>query len=331
MTKCFVTGGTGFVGSYIVKILAKRGHDVTVLVRESSKFDLLDGVSFSKCVGDVTDAETLLNGIPDDTEWLFHNAGIMADWGGKAKFYPVNVEGTRNILEAIRQKDIPKLIYTSSTAVYGFPNEQEPMMEDHSWAPMNTYQRSKATAEELILEYSENYGVKATRIRPPTVLGKGDMFTGPQIIERLKDEAMVMFGGGDNLQSFAHGEDVGECIVLAAENFDEAVGNAYNVVSFTCQFREFIESVADELGVSKEFQNFPYTPALGLGKMSAGLYRAFHRKKAPLITPFIVKLFGSNYVIGAEKARNDLGYVPRWDLATTVTDMVKWGGYVKPR
>jgi UDP-glucose 4-epimerase len=183
-----VTGGTGFVGSYIIKLLSEGKHDVTLLKRVSSNIDLLDGLTFNSVVGDITDPISLEEGVPEETEWFFHNAAIMKDWGGKSDFYPVNVEGTRNVLEVIRKKDIPKLIHTSSTAVYGFPNIKDPLTEDAPWKPMNTYQRSKAAAENLIQEYEETYGIKATMIRGPTVLGKGDMFTGPQLVERIKDE-----------------------------------------------------------------------------------------------------------------------------------------------
>ncbi len=331
MVNCFVTGGNGFVGSHIVRQLCDRGHDVMLLLRESSKLDLLDGLSYSKTLGDVTDFESLNRGISEDIEWLFHNAAIMADWGSKKHFYPVNVEGTRNILEVVRMKDIPQLIYTSSTAVYGFPNKSQPMIEDDEWAPINNYQKSKTEAEKLIIEYTENYGVKATRVRPPTVVGKGDLFTGPQIIDFLKRESMVTFGGGENLQSFVHGEDVGSCIVLAAENFSKSQGQAYNVSSFTVTFKEFIDSLADELNVSKNYRNFPYTAALGMGKIVGGLYRAFNKRNAPLIHDFLVKLFGTTYIVSNQKAMEQLGFKPKWDLESTAKDMVEWGGYVKPR
>lgn len=331
MTYCFVTGGTGFVGSHIVRLLAEKGHNVNVLVRETSKLDLIDGISYTKCLGDVTDASSLESCITNDIEWLFHNAAIMAEWGGKSKFYPVNVDGTKNILEVVRKKDIPQLIYTSSTALYGFPNKSEPMMEDDKWAPMNYYQKSKTAAEVLITEYEKAYGIKATRIRPPTVLGHGDMFTGPQIIERIKNEEMVTFGGGNNLQSFVHGRDVAECLVLAAEKFNKSADHAYNVISFTCKFIEFIGAIADEVGAKKKFQNYPYRVAVGLGRVSSGLYSTLQREKAPLLTDFVVKLFGSNYIIGVDKAKNELGFEPKWDLKSTVKDMVDWGGFVKPR
>ncbi|MDF1538462.1 MAG: NAD(P)-dependent oxidoreductase [Candidatus Thorarchaeota archaeon] len=331
MTNCFVTGGTGFVGSHIVRQLAEKGHNVKVMARETSKLDLIDGLTYTKCIGDVTDAASLDANITEDIEWLFHNAAIMAEWGSKEKFFPVNVDGTQNILEVVRKKDIPQLMYTSSTAVYGFPHKLEPMLEDDEWAPMNYYQKSKAAAETLITEYAKAYGIKAVRIRPPTVLGRGDMFTGPQIIERLKNEEMVTFGGGKNHQSFVHGSDVAECLILAAENFEKAAGNAYNVVSFSSRFIDFLEALADEVGVERKFQNYPYKVTLGLGKMTAGICGALGREKAPLLTDFVVKLFGSNYVVSGDKVRNELDFEPKWNLASTVKDMVDWGGEVKPR
>ncbi len=331
MVRSFVTGGTGFVGSYIVKLLSEGNHDVTILKRTSSNLDLLDGLTFKSVVGDVTNPKSLEEGVPEDTEWFFHNAAIMKDWGGKSQFFPINVEGTRNVLEVIRKKDIPKLIHTSSTAVYGFPNVKEPLAEDAPWKPMNTYQKSKAAAETLIREYEETYGIRATMIRGPTVLGKGDMFTAPQIIDRIKEGNMFTFGGGNSLQSYAHGEDFAKCLLLAAEKFNEAAGNAFNVTSFTCAFRELLETIADEVNASKDFTNIPYAPSVAMGAAAAGLYRAFHRKNAPLLTSFRAKLFGSTYIIDSTKAREILGYEPKWNLQTTVKDMVEWGGSIKAR
>ncbi|MFX0108774.1 MAG: NAD-dependent epimerase/dehydratase family protein [Candidatus Hodarchaeota archaeon] len=331
MVSCFVTGGSGFVGSHIVRLLKEKRHEVTVLVRSSSSLELIDELTVSKAIGDVTDPTTLQIAVPEDTEWFFHNAAIMADWGGKSHFYPVNVEGTRNVLEIMRIHDIPSLIYTSSTALYGFPNKKEPLTEDAPINPTNNYQRSKTDAENLIWEYAMDYGIRTTAVRAPTVIGKGDLFTGPQLIERIRIGKMVTFSGGTNIQTYTHGEDFARCLILAAENIQASAGKAYNAVSFTCQFKEFLDTLADELGVPKRYQNFPYGPTLALGAIAAGIYRAFHRRNAPLITPFRVRLFGSNYIIDGSRAKEELGFEPRWDLQSTVKDMVKWGGYVKAR
>ncbi len=331
MTRCFITGGTGFIGSHIVRTLIERKHEVTTLIRKSSNLDLIEGLGAKTVIGDVTDPESLDEGISGDIEWLFHNAAVMSDWGSDEHFYPINVEGTRNILEIVRKKDIPQLIYTSSSAVYGFPNESEPMTEDHSWNPMNGYQKSKAESESLVREYVGDYGIKVSIVRPPTVLGYGDMFTGPLFIDYLKNEKMVVFGGGKNIQSIAHGHDVARLLILTAEKFDKAAGNAYNAVSFTTEIRFLFEALADELGVSKKFRSLPYRIAVGMGKMMGGLYSAFHRRNAPLITEFRVKVLGSNYIMDGTKAELDLGFIPKWDLQSTVQDMIIWGGFVKPR
>ncbi len=331
MVKCLVTGGNGFVGSHIVRLLVNRGHDVSVLLRDSSSIELIKDLPFTKVIGDVTDKQSLEQVISNDIEWLFHNAAVMADWGGKSHFYPVNVEGTRNILEEVRKKDIPRLIFTSSTAVYGFPNKDEPIDEKAPWKPMNTYQKSKAESESLIREYISEYGVRASMVRAPVVVGRGDMFTGPQIIERLKNGNMVTFGGGNNVQSYVHGEDFANCLILTAENFEKANENAYNVKSFDCTMTQFLDATATELGVEKKYMNIPYGFAVATGSFLEGLYRAFNRKNAPALTSFRVKMFGSKYLIDTTKAMQELGYEPKWNLETTVRDMVEWGGFVKPR
>ncbi|TFG99609.1 MAG: NAD-dependent epimerase/dehydratase family protein [Candidatus Thorarchaeota archaeon] len=331
MVRCFVTGGTGFVGSHIIRQLTYRNDDVLVLVRESSNFDLIEGLPHKKVIGDVTNIESLEIGIPDDTEWLFHNAAIMSDWGGKKHYFDVNVDGTRNILEVMRKKDIPCLIYTSSTAVYGFPNLSAPMGENTPWKPMNNYQKSKASAETLVRQYMADYGIKAAIVRAPSVFGIGDMFTGPQLIEFIQKGSMVTFGGGMNQQSYSHGEDFARLLVLCAEKFGVASGNSYNVTSFDCIFKEFLGALADELGVEKNFRKMPYYLSLAMGSFLGRLYKAFNRKNAPLLTAFRVKLFGSTYLIDTTKAEQELGYKPKWDMLSTVKDIVEWGGVVKPR
>jgi len=154
----------------------------------------------------------------------------MVDWGGRQHFFPVNVGGTKNVLEVIRKKDIPKLIYTSSTAVYGFTNTEELMSEEQSYRPEGFYQKSKLAAEEIIKEFSENCGIKATMVKLPTIVGHGDMYTSPMLLEYVKNGNMVYFGEDTNTNSFAHAEDVARLLVLAAEEFKISQNKAYNVI-----------------------------------------------------------------------------------------------------
>jgi nucleoside-diphosphate-sugar epimerase len=309
--------------------LTEKGYNVDVLVRKTSTFRLIEDLPVSKSVGDITDLDSILRGVSKDTEWFFHNAARMSDWGGKARQWPINVEGTRNALEVARTKDVERFIYTSSTALYGFSGEE--MDEDSPRRPYQAYQESKLAAEELVWEYAREYGIKATAVRPPSVVGHGDMYTGPQLISALKSGTWVYFGDGNNRQSFAHGEDVASLLILAADKIDKAQGNAYNVTSFVTEMRTFIEALADEIGVSKNFRKIPYRLAWGMGKTAEGLYRAFNRKNSPILTTFRVKLFGLDYCVDDSRVRKELGYEPRWDFSSTIKDMVAWGGEYKPR
>lgn len=331
MVECFVTGATGFVGSHVTRLLIEKGHSVSILAREESDHHLLKGLEYRTSHGNITDAESIRKAVPSDVEWLFHNAAIMAEWGTKSKYFPVNVEGTRNILEVVRRLDIPQFIHTSSTAVYGFPNTEEKIREDSAFNPENAYQESKLAAEELIHEYQDNYGIRASMVRAPAVVGHGDMYTTPQLIEYAKTDGMVLFSGGLNMQTIAHGEDFARCLILTAENFSKAAGNAYNVGSFTCQWKEFCEALTAEAGAEPKYRNYPYSVALGLGIIAERLFRAFNRKHPPILTAFRVKMFGTQYVLDLSKAKEHLGYEPKWNLQSTVQDMVQWGGFVKPR
>ena len=330
VVNCFVTGGTGFVGSHLMRLLTNKGHEVKALVRKTSDTSLIDGLPYKAVVGDVRDKDSFLQGA-QDCEWFFHNAAIMSDWGGKPHFYPVNVEGTRNVLEVVRKNDISRLIHTSSTAVYGLQNSIKPLQEDSPKRPFGAYQQSKLAAEDLIRQYMTDYGIKATMVRPPTILGKGDMYTGPLLIQYLKSGQMMYFGDGSNLHSVVHGEDAARCLVTAAERFDKAAGNAYNVTSFTVEWRVLIEAIAQELNEPLKVRKFPYRIAYGLGALLGGLYRAFLRTDPPVLTTFRVKVFGSHLSIDDSKARTELGYEPSWDLESTAKDVVEWGGKIKPR
>jgi nucleoside-diphosphate-sugar epimerase len=142
---------------------------------------------------------------------------------------------------------------------------------------------------------------------------------------------MVLFGDGSNIQSFAHAEDVARCLILAAENPSKSMGEAFNVISFTSTYKEFVDAVVSELGVAINYRRIPYRVALGIGRLLGGIYSGLHRPNSPLLTPFRVKLFGSNYLIDISKAREELGYEPKWDLKSSAKDIVEWGGEVKPR
>lgn len=303
--KVLVTGGTGFIGRYLVDELLHHGYDVKILSRRGGKQP-------SVIKGDITDIESIEKAVRD-VDVVFHNAALAMDRGRKSVFYKVNVEGTRNIAEVCAKKSI-RVIYTSSAGVYGFPNTLEPIREDSPKRPLNAYQRSKLEGERILRQYGLNVSIA----RPPLVLGAGSFAT-EFIISSIKKGNFLYVGDGNNYISIAHPKDVAKCLRLILEKDKD--GDIFNIVSFSCRIRELVETIAKRLGVREPRRSIPYGIAYTVALLSELLALL---GKEPKLTRFRVKSLGTNRIVSCEKARSKLGFVPDFNLDKTVEDMVSW-------
>ena len=119
MSKTLVTGGTGFLGSHLVKALAERGDELRLLVRESSRLDAVSGIEFETAPGDVMDQESL-EGAMQGVRRVFHVAGIPSMRpSDRERVFDVNVSGTRHVLEAAERAGVERVVHTSSIAAIG--------------------------------------------------------------------------------------------------------------------------------------------------------------------------------------------------------------------
>lgn len=176
MTRALVTGGTGFVGSNIALRLVERHWDVRILERPGASRDLLEGGPFEFVSGDVLDPETLLPAM-QGIEVIFHAAGVVDYWKqGKERMYQVNVEGTRNVMEAALKSRVDRVVHTSSTAAMGIhPDEIVDESYRFNVEPERfVYGHSKHLAEEIAFEYVEK-GLPVVIANPTTVIGPRDV------------------------------------------------------------------------------------------------------------------------------------------------------------
>ncbi|MDI6696585.1 MAG: SDR family NAD(P)-dependent oxidoreductase [Anaerolineales bacterium] len=174
--RALVTGGTGFIGSNIALRLIERGWEVRILERPGASRILLEGGPFEFVTGDVLDPDSLpraMKGI----DVVFHAAGVVDYWRqGVERMYQVNIEGTRNVMEAALKARVDRVVHTSSTAAMGIhPN----VVVDESFTfnvkpERFVYGYSKFRAEEIVLELVKK-GLPAVIVNPTTVIGPRDI------------------------------------------------------------------------------------------------------------------------------------------------------------
>ena len=223
--KYVVTGGAGFIGSNIVKKLVSRGDNVTVIDnlntgKENNLSTVRDKIVFLK---DSIQNVDLLEKETENIDGVFHQAALASIQDSYLKpdeYHSVNVNGTENILK-LAQKNNFKIVYASSSSVYGNP-EKIPIKEEDSKNPINPYAETKLKKEELAIKYSKN-GVKVIGLRYFNVFGKGQSkeYAGvlKLFLERIRDKLPPRVNGdGTQFRDFVYVEDVADANIMSMDS-----------------------------------------------------------------------------------------------------------------
>jgi dihydroflavonol-4-reductase len=301
-----ITGGSGFIGRYLIDELLIRNYNVKIITRQNK----LNFKNIEITKGDITNIDNCLSALKN-IDAVFHNAAYATDYGDKREIFNTNIIGTKNIFKACLKKGINRIIYTSTAGVYGFPNIMEKIDETSDIKPYNIYHKSKFEGEKIL---NKNKDIQVSIIRPPLVLGFGG--TGSEIIiNKIREKKMIFIGDGDQYISIAHPSDVAQCLRLAFEK--DKIGDVFNVVSFYCKIKDLFKELSNELNVNLPNKKIPYLIAY----VAAFLNEKINLNE-PSITRFRVKSLGTTRFIDFNKAKKLIGYKPKYDLKMTVKDMV---------
>jgi len=216
MKNIFVTGGTGFTGSYLVKELTDRGYKVTALVRNPEKRGLLNEKGVRIVTGDISKPETL-KGILKNIDTVFNIAALYRQEGvSKDQFFKVNSEGTRKLLEESVKSGVKRFIHCSTVGVQG-EIKDPPADENAPYNPGDHYQNSKLAGEKTALEYFNNGKIGGVVVRPVGIYGPGDTrFL--KLFHHIYRGSFKMIGRGKVLYHLTYVTDLVEGIILAGEN-----------------------------------------------------------------------------------------------------------------
>jgi len=171
MTRCLITGASGFVGSNLARRLCHEGWDVRCLVRSTSRLDQLESLPVERVEGSLSDAASLQRAV-EGIEHVFHVAGRTVAFQ-KSQFFDDNVGGTRRLAEAcLKRQTPPTFVMVSSLAAGGTGTMKAPRTEDQPEKPVSTYGKSKLAAEQSLAEFAKELPISI--VRPPMVFGPAD-------------------------------------------------------------------------------------------------------------------------------------------------------------
>ena len=225
--KVLVTGGSGLIGSAIVRKLLDLGHDVSVFdIKESKHKDC----NFFE--GNITNPEKIKNAVKghDVVIHLAATLGVINTETNPVKTLDTNMGGTRNVLEGCKIHGIKKIIFSSSSEVYGEPTKI-PISETDKPIPITTYGIAKFAAEEYIKAYSRNFGLNYTIFRLFNVYGDEQAvdWVLPEFVNKAKKNQDIMIhGDGSQTRCFCHVSDIANAFTLALEKVNSEIINVGN-------------------------------------------------------------------------------------------------------
>ncbi|MBC7249494.1 MAG: NAD-dependent epimerase/dehydratase family protein [Anaerolineae bacterium] len=328
--RALVTGGSGFVGGHLVRALLARGYTVRALVRPTSRTDGLAGAEL--VYGDVTDQASCQAAVVG-VDVVYHLAAIRDRWGTPyADYVAVNVDGTRHLLEAAAGR-VGRFVYCSSVGVLGYPgvlgiDESFPLRPDDGKV---FYHRTKAQAEELVLDFARQGRLATTVVRPAITYGPGDdwgMVT--RLIAMLRRGTFVPVGNGRNHLHLCYVSDTVQGLILAGES-EQSVGQAYIIAGpEPITLNGLVVKICGLLERKPPRWHVPVELARMAGWVLEGVYSAQAHLglrvlgQAPFLTRDKVDTLAVNRGFSIEKARHELGYVPAIGYDEGLRRTVEW-------
>ena len=239
--KSVVTGVAGFIGSHLAEELVQKGHQVVGIdsftefyprqMKENNLFTLQNKKEFRLVEGRLQDLN--LGQVLSGADYIFHlaaQAGVRTSWGENFTDYvDNNIVATQALLELCKKLRLKKLVYASSSSVYGEVDEL-PMREDTKLSPISPYGVTKLAAEQLSSVYHRNYRIPIVILRYFTVYGprqRPDMAFYRFLRAAISGEAIVVYGDGSQTRDFTYISDAVKATLAAAEK--GKAGKVYNV------------------------------------------------------------------------------------------------------
>jgi nucleoside-diphosphate-sugar epimerase len=308
-----VTGGGGFLGSAIIRLLRERGEAVRSLARRH--YTALAAIGANQVQGDVADPECVSRAVAG-CRAVFHVAAKAGLWGPYPEYHRINVVGTENVIAACRQHRVRRLIYTSSPSVVFSGHDLEGVDESIPYARTYdaAYPATKAIAEQLVLT-SNDKDLATVSLRPHLIWGPGDNNILPRIIERARARRLFRIGKRNPLIDLTYIENAALAHVLALDRLEPGsaiAGKSYFIAQGQpVPLWEMVNRFLSVAGLPPVKRTIPRSLALAVGGVLEGFHSVFGLEGEPRMTRFLARELSTAHWYNLAAARRDLGYEPR--------------------
>src|SRR6187549_750731 len=291
--KILVTGGTGFIGAYIIKELVEKNYDVRA-IRRSIKLpffishDLLNKVEW--VTGDVLDVISL-NEAMQDVDAIIHSAAVVSfDKRERAQMYNTNVDGTANVVNLALENGLKKLVHISSISALGRTATGEKVNEEKKWlnSKLNSHYGISKNKAEMEVWRGMGEGLDAVIINPSTVLGFGNWHDSSCAIFKNTYKGFPWYTKGVN--GFVAVEDVAKIAVLLMES--SITEERFIINHENWEFRKLFDIIAD--GFRKKHPKWEATPFLSSIAWRMEKIKSFLKNAKPLLTKETARIALSN-------------------------------------
>ncbi|MFL5626193.1 MAG: NAD-dependent epimerase/dehydratase family protein [Ktedonobacteraceae bacterium] len=325
--KVLVTGAAGFLGGHLVDMLVERGDEVRALVRpveDASRLRNMAGVEVVQ--GDLTDAESLKHAVCG-MQRVYSVAAKTGPWGMEDDYRRINVQGLADLVHASMDAGVQRIVHTSSITVYGHHLHGIVTEKTPFHAEDNPYSRTKIAGEKLLANLVRDDGAPVVIVRPGWIYGPRDSASFARFVALVEAGKGFILGSGKNIVPVVYVRDVAQGLIKAGDAGNEVIGRAYTLADDRRVTQaQYLNTIADCLGVSHVSLHLPYSILYGAGRAAELTWQALGRRNSapPPVTTYGITLLGSDQLFAIDKARNELGYTPEFNVACGVAEGVQW-------
>ena len=320
----YVTGATGLLGSHLTERLLNEGYRVRALVLPSDDPSRLEALGAECIRGDITHAPgTLKDGLAGSTH-VFHCAAWVDDWSPREKMVRVNVQGLRNLLEAVRGMKLRRFLFIGSIMVYGDGDLVDADESSRFIRTGDNYNHTKIECERILWKFVRETQLPAVVLRPSYIYGERDNQFLPRVCRALRSREWIYVGQGRIPFMLSDVQNVVDACLLAAQR-DSAVGEDFIITDAEpVTRRELVDIVREEMGYKRPFLSFPRGFGITVCPFAVGLARFMNWERPYLVNRFLCPFAGSHLTFDISKARRLLGYDPKRSPRESLREAARW-------